>query len=89
VFVKVETVCGGRVRLLRVRNPWGQGHGEWRGAWSDGAGEWTLVHESHRRQLDLRFADDGEFWMCLDDYVRYFHTTSAPLNQSINQSTNQ
>jgi len=32
--VKVDAMSddgevGGRVRLLRLRNPWGQGHGEW------------------------------------------------------------
>ena len=68
---------GGRVRLLRLRNPWGQGHGEWRGAWSDGAAEWQAVSAAHRRQLDVRFDPDGEFWMSLDDYVRYFQTTSG------------
>jgi len=36
------------------------------------------------RQLDVRFDPDavrfdpdGEFWMSLDDYVRYFQTTSV------------
>jgi len=56
--------------------PRGQGHGEWRGAWSDGAAEWQAVSAAHRRQLDVRFDPDGEFWMSLDDYVRYFQTTS-------------
>ena len=36
-----------------------------------------MVNEAHRRQLDVRFDPDGEFWMSLDDYVRYFHTTSV------------
>ena len=57
--------------------PRGQGHGEWRGAWSDGAAEWQAVSAAHRRQLDVRFDPDGEFWMSLDDYVRYLQTTSG------------
>ncbi|KAM0277566.1 hypothetical protein ACHAQH_005685 [Verticillium albo-atrum] len=36
---------GRRVRLVQIRNPWGQrtdsGLGEWAGAWSDGSKEWT------------------------------------------------
>jgi len=74
---KVETETGDAVRLLRLRNPWGQGHGEWRGAWSDNAVEWRSVSEVDRRQLDIQFGPDGEFWMRLDDYVDYFHTTSV------------
>ena len=74
---KVETETGAAVRLLRLRNPWGQGHGEWRGAWSDNAPEWKTVDEAGRRQLDVQFGPDGEFWMRLDDYINYFHTTSV------------
>ena len=65
------------MRLLRIRNPWGQGHGEWRGAWSDNAPEWKTVDEVDRSELDVQFGPDGEFWMRLDDYVKYFHTTSV------------
>ena len=74
---QVEAEAGESVRLLRLRNPWGQGHGEWRGAWSDDAPEWRSVDEADRRQLDVQFGPDGEFWMRLDDYIRHFHTTSV------------
>ena len=36
---------GKKVRLVRIRNPWGEradnGVGEWNGPWSDGSKEWT------------------------------------------------
>lgn len=36
---------GNKIRLVLVRNPWGQrgwnGQGEWNGPWSDGSKEWT------------------------------------------------
>jgi len=74
---KVVTKTGDAVRLLRLRNPWGQGHGEWCGAWSDNAAEWKTIDEADRRQLDVQFSPDGEFWMRLDDYIKYFYTTSV------------
>jgi len=70
------------VKLLRLRNPWGQGHGEWRGAWSDNAVEWQSVSDVDRRQLDVQFGPDGEFWMRLNDYVHYFHTTRVVHRQA-------
>jgi len=76
-YGKVETESGDAVRLLRLRNPWGQGHGEWCGAWADNAPEWKSVNEADRRHLDVQFSPDGEFWMPLDDYIKYFHTTSV------------
>ena len=44
-------------KLLRVRNPWGQG--EWKGAWSDGSKEWT---PQLLAKLNYKFEDDGTFW---------------------------
>ena len=50
------------VTLIRVRNPWGNGH-EWNGAWSDNSSEWQLIPEQVRHSIGLVTADDGEFWM--------------------------
>lgn len=41
-------------RLLKLRNPWG--NGEWTGAWADGSAEWTPEWMS---LLDHKFGDDG------------------------------
>jgi len=56
------------VRLIRIRNPWGQG--EWTGAWSDDSKEWspTLLG-----QLDYEFANDGTFFMSFEDFIAYFN----------------
>ncbi len=39
ISVKEFEVNGETIRLLVLRNPWGEG--EWTGAWSDKAPEWT------------------------------------------------
>ncbi|KAK0717300.1 hypothetical protein B0T26DRAFT_646798 [Lasiosphaeria miniovina] len=64
---------GKPVRLVKVRNPWGQrggdGAGEWNGPWSDGSKEWTpywLI------KLDYRFENDGVFWMTYQDMLLTF-----------------
>ncbi|KAH6695406.1 calpain-1 catalytic subunit [Plectosphaerella plurivora] len=61
------------VRLVKIRNPWGQrsdsGLGEWSGPWSDGSREWTPYW---LEALGHTFGDDGEFWMSFDDMLQTF-----------------
>lgn len=54
-------------RLLKVRNPWGEG--EWRGAWSDGSEQWT---PEWMEALNHRFGDDGQFWISYEDLLREY-----------------
>ena len=54
-------------RLLKVRNPWGEG--EWRGAWSDGSEQWT---PEWMELLNHRFGDDGQFWISYEDLLREY-----------------
>lgn len=54
-------------RLLKVRNPWGEG--EWRGAWSDGSEQWT---PEWMELLNHRFGDDGQFWISFEDLLRIY-----------------
>ncbi|XP_076130179.1 calpain-5-like [Alosa pseudoharengus] len=68
--------------LLRMRNPWGQ-H-EWKGAWSDSSEEWTKIGDTERGNLGLTVEDDGEFWMSLEDFCRYF--TDIDVCRVINTS---
>lgn len=50
------------VRLIRVRNPWGN-EVEWRGAWSDNSYEWNALPAEIKKALEYRNLKDGEFWM--------------------------
>ncbi|XP_069544253.1 calpain-1 catalytic subunit-like [Brachyistius frenatus] len=57
------------VRLVRLWNPWGKG--EWEGAWSDRSSLWKTV-SSQDRELCHSVADDGEFWMTLEDFCKFY-----------------
>uniref|UniRef100_A0A8C4WRN1 Calpain catalytic domain-containing protein n=1 Tax=Eptatretus burgeri TaxID=7764 RepID=A0A8C4WRN1_EPTBU len=57
------------VELVRLRNPWGKI--EWKGPWSDGSTEWDEIESRARRYLRVKL-EDGEFWMTIQDFVRFF-----------------
>uniref|UniRef100_A0A670Z867 Calpain 9 n=1 Tax=Pseudonaja textilis TaxID=8673 RepID=A0A670Z867_PSETE len=59
---------GQTVRLIRVRNPWGQV--EWNGAWSDKL--WDSLSPSEKQRLHHTALDDGEFWMKFEDFLSNF-----------------
>ena len=65
-ILAVELVQGGTF-LVKLRNPWG--HGEWNGDWSDASPCWT---PDLKARLDVAEADDGIFFMALDDLRTYF-----------------
>ena len=54
--------------FLQLRNPWGD-H-EWTGPYADGSNEWKQFPQ-HKKELNPKFADDGEFWMKWDDFKKY------------------
>jgi len=54
-------------RLLKIRNPWGCG--EWKGKWRDDDPAWT---PEMKQQLNIVEADDGLFFMEMDDFVKHF-----------------
>lgn len=64
-------VYGREVELVRVRNPWGNER-EWEGAWGDRSSEWRKLSDSEKRNLNLSFEDDGEFWMSFADFIKYY-----------------
>jgi len=64
---EVKDKYGKNVRLVRLRNPWGQS--EWTGDWSDNSSLWT---PELRRQLGVENRDDGTFFMSFEDFVKYF-----------------
>nr|XP_060507016.1 calpain-12 isoform X5 [Panthera onca] len=63
-----------KVRLLRLRNPWGRV--EWTGAWSDSCPRWDALPAECRDALLVK-KEDGEFWMGLEDFVRCFNTVQV------------
>ncbi|XP_061598899.1 calpain-1 catalytic subunit-like [Cololabis saira] len=60
---------GRLINLVRLWNPWGKG--EWNGDWSDRSLLWQSV-SSEDRDMCLRVADDGEFWMTVEDFCKYY-----------------
>uniref|UniRef100_A0A673Y880 Calpain 9 n=1 Tax=Salmo trutta TaxID=8032 RepID=A0A673Y880_SALTR len=62
-----EVNCRGKkVKLIRIRNPWGQV--EWNGAWSDESREWNVIDSSEKKRILQNSMDDGEFWMEFEDF---------------------
>uniref|UniRef100_A0A4W5PR29 Calpain 9 n=1 Tax=Hucho hucho TaxID=62062 RepID=A0A4W5PR29_9TELE len=57
---------GKKVKLIRIRNPWGQV--EWNGAWSDESREWNVIDSSEKQRILQNSMDDGEFWMEFEDF---------------------
>lgn len=57
----------GTERLLKIRNPWGGT--EWQGDWSDNSPLWTA---DLKRELGWTDADDGTFWMRIEDFCDWF-----------------
>ncbi|XP_034163674.2 calpain-3 isoform X3 [Pangasianodon hypophthalmus] len=59
-----------KVRLVRLRNPWGQV--EWNGPWSDNSKEWATISKKEKENLHLQNAEDGEFWMSFADFTKNY-----------------
>ncbi|XP_035530438.1 calpain-1 catalytic subunit-like [Morone saxatilis] len=67
--VKQMISQGQPVNLVRLWNPWGQG--EWKGDWSDRSPLWQTVSPEDRLMC-LSVHEDGEFWMTLEDFCRFY-----------------
>lgn len=61
---------GKKIRLLKIRNPWGGN--EWTGDWSDKSSKWT---PEIKKLLNFNDEDDGTFWMCYEDFCRFYTST--------------
>ena len=72
--IQVAEVSG--FQLLKLRNPWG--NTEFTGDWSDNSIMWKR-YPKVKNKLNPVVADDGEFWIQFDDYVRYFDTTDCAI----------
>lgn len=61
---------GLRLRLLKIRNPWG--FKEWNGDWSDKSVKWT---KELKKYFDSKDINDGAFFIELKDFIRFFQIT--------------
>nr|XP_055219463.1 neutral alpha-glucosidase C isoform X4 [Gorilla gorilla gorilla] len=61
---------GEKVKLVRLRNPWGQV--EWNGSWSDRWKDWSFVDKDEKARLQHQVTEDGEFWMSYEDFIYHF-----------------
>lgn len=67
---KLQSQLGHKMYMIRLANPWGTK--EWNGPWSDGGAEWKSLSTHEWEKIGLKFEHEGEFWMCLDDFVKNF-----------------
>eukprot|EP00826_Nyctotherus_ovalis_P014121 TRINITY_DN138_c0_g3_i1.p1 TRINITY_DN138_c0_g3~~TRINITY_DN138_c0_g3_i1.p1 ORF type:complete len:879 (+),score=259.64 TRINITY_DN138_c0_g3_i1:50-2638(+) len=68
--IELNTRNMGAVRLIQIRNPWGEY--EWTGDWSDACGNWT---NELRMQAGHVKKDDGTFFMSIDDFYNLYSYT--------------
>ena len=68
---EIYTEQGRQVKLLKLRNPYGQV--EWEGDWSDESDKWT---PELRAELNVVIANDGIFYIAFHDYLKHFRCTS-------------
>lgn len=86
---EIDDENGRKVRLLRIRNPWGKGNPvEWNGAWSDGSEELfdhldainkkilEINDEGEAELIKMDNTEDGTFLMCYEDYLTYWNRMS-------------
>lgn len=68
-YAVLEAWEEGDVKLLKLRNPWGEG--EWEGDWSDGSANWT---PEYMTKLRHKFGNDGVFWISYSDFLKRFQS---------------
>ena len=62
---------GEKKTLLKIWNTWGKV--EWQGDWSDKSELWT---ESLKEEVEFTEAEDGIFFMSVEDYLKCFESTA-------------
>ena len=70
-------------RLVKVRNPWGSE--QYKGAWCDACAEWNDVSEDIKNELNFAKADDGIFYITVEDYQTAFESTEVNYDISNNE----
>lgn len=72
---KVRQINGNN--LICLRNPWGCS--KWNGDWSNNSPLWNDVM---RNEADFKNENNGTFWMCENDFFKYFRdfSVSKPIH---------
>ncbi|CAF0712164.1 unnamed protein product [Brachionus calyciflorus] len=61
-----------RIRLLKLRNPWGH-EIPWTGKWSQDSVEWKKLSNEIKEKIDfVSCQNDGLFFISFDDFLKYF-----------------
>lgn len=68
----IKTKSGKLVKLLRLRNPWGQT--EWIGSFSKKSEDWNLIPENTKSDMKLTSEEDGEFHIPFAHFMNHFAT---------------
>lgn len=68
----IKTKIGKTVKLLRVRNPWGEK--EWTGPFSDNSKDWNSIPDKTKAVMKLVFEEDGEFYIPFAYFMNHFAT---------------
>jgi hypothetical protein len=74
--VEVPDIEGETLRLVQIRNPWGNGK-EWAGAWCDGDDRWERFPEVARKCAFTGPCEDGTFWMPWGSVTDFFATVGV------------
>ncbi|KAJ3409014.1 Calpain-6 [Chytridiales sp. JEL 0842] len=75
IKVRMSNMRRRKVKLVKLRNPWGDKDGKaggYTGAWAEWSPEWQLVTKRELKRLNLEFDDDGAFFMSFDDFLKNF-----------------
>ena len=76
---------GTKIRLLKIRNPWGTN--EWQGDWSDKSSKWT---PELKKELNWNDEIDGTFWMAYEDFLKFYTSTHvAKIHDNYSFVSNQ
>jgi hypothetical protein len=68
------------LRLVQVRNPWGNGF-EWSGDWGDDSSKWETIGPMEQHGIAPPGKGDGKFWMNFEDFTSNFQSVSICLHQ--------
>lgn len=63
---------GTQLNLIKVRNPWGRKEFT-KGQWADDGPGWNQ-HPDIKQKLNLVKADDGVFWVSMDEFEEYYNS---------------